>query len=269
MITTDSRIAFSIIRSRMRKVARMSVLCYKNSIRLHNDSIYLYKQRSYPSAIALSIIAIEEMGKYQWLSHALFYNNIKSNDDEIMAEILHETYDHRKKQRIFVNHSWHDNLYSDMKRINKKGLNFGILYKRFIGERENINLNDPDIKKYFPNMRKHYLLLSTLENLKQNSLYVGFPKKRGLGADLSKKINSPFRFGRKIAENHITILNDYLLIEALQVMKGMSSFENWEQDLTDMITTKYITRLRQKWPRNNKNNRKKLLELIKYPDDKY
>ena len=41
----------------------MNILCYKNALRLHQDSIYLYEKQRYPSANALSIIALEEMNE--------------------------------------------------------------------------------------------------------------------------------------------------------------------------------------------------------------
>jgi len=49
--------------SRINKLSRMSVLCYQNCVRLHYDSILLFKNKRYPTACALSIIALEEMGK--------------------------------------------------------------------------------------------------------------------------------------------------------------------------------------------------------------
>jgi AbiV family abortive infection protein len=258
----------TVLRSRLRKIARMSILCYKNAFRLHQDSIYLYKRRSYPSANALSIIAIEEMGKYQSLSHALFYGFFEGdNDEEFIAGFLKDMYDHRMKQRVFLNQSWHDVMYADMQRLKKKHLDYDTLYQRFMGKRPEPNFDDPEFRKYFPNMRKHYRQLHGLESLKQNSLYVGFPRKRGAGSDFSVKLHSPFRIGRRTAENQITTLNDHLLIEALGVLKGTSGFEAWEEELTVMITPKYVRQLRKNWPWIATKNRATVEKLSQLPDD--
>ncbi len=157
---------------RERKIARMSILCYKNALRLHWDSIFLYKRKSYPSANALSIIAIEEMGKYETLSHALFYGYFEGrNDEAFVADFLSNTYDHRIKQRIFLNQSWHDVMYTDMKILKKKKLDFDTLYKRFMPKPAEPNINDPEFGKYFPNMKRYYRQLYSLESLKQHSEY--------------------------------------------------------------------------------------------------
>jgi AbiV family abortive infection protein len=247
----------------------MSILCYKNAIRLHQDSIFLYKRRSYPSANALSIIAIEEMGKYQSLSHALYYGYFEGgSDDAFIADFLSDMYDHRIKQRVFLNQSWHDVMYADMQRLKKKNLDYDALYKRFMAILPEPNFDDPEFGIYFPNMRKHYRQLHGLESLKQNSLYVGFPRKRGAGSDISAKLHSPFKVGRRTAENQITTLNDHILIQALGVLKGTSGFEIWEEELTAMITPKYVRELRKNWARIANHNLAIIRKLSQLPDEK-
>ena len=255
--------------SRERKIVRMSILCYKNALRLHSDSIFLYKLRSYPSANALSIIAIEEMGKYETLARALFYGYFEGgNDESFVADFLSNTYDHRMKQRIFLNQSWHDVMSADMKMLKKKKLDIDTLHKTFMGKPAEPNIDDPEFGKYFPNMKRFYQRLYSLESLKQNSLYVGFPRKRGAGSDFSVKVNSPFRVGRKTAETQITALNDHILVKALGVLKGTSSFESWEEELKTMVTPKYVKQLRKNWPRIGKNNRAIIEKLSRLPDDR-
>lgn len=265
-----AKISQQSIRSRRNKIVRMSILCYKNSLRLHQDSIYLYKRRSYPSANALSIIAIEEMGKYQSLSDALFYGHFETGDEAFIADFLSNTYDHRMKQRVFLSQSWHDLMYADMQSLKKKNRNLDALalYQRFFAKCDEPSFDDPEFGKYFPHMSRYYRQLHSLERLKQNSLYVGFPKKRGAGSDLSAKINSPFIVGRKTAEKQITTLNDCLLIKALGVLKGISNFESWEEELTAMITPKYVRQLRKNWPWIANNNRAIIQKLSQLPDDK-
>jgi AbiV family abortive infection protein len=229
----------------------------------------LYKRRSYPSANALSIIAIEEMGKYQSLSNALFYGYFEGSSDEaFIADFLNDMYDHRLKQRVFLNQSWHEVMYTDMQRLKKKNLDIDALYQRFMVKLPEPNFDDPEFGEYFPNIRKHYRQLHGLESLKQKSLYVGFPRKRGAGSDFSVKLHSPFRIGRRTAENQITTLNDHLLIEALGVLKGTSGFESWEEELTIMITPNYVRQLRKSWPLISNKNLTKIEMLSQLPDDK-
>jgi hypothetical protein len=69
-------------------------------------------------------------------------------------------------------------------------------------------------------------------------------------------------------ENQITILNDHFLIEALQVLKGLSGFEDWEEEITAMITPKHVRGLKQSWPKIAKNKRKIIEELSQMPNEK-
>lgn len=47
----------------LKKLEKMEELTFKNALRLHFDSITMYKNRSYPTAYFLSILALEELGK--------------------------------------------------------------------------------------------------------------------------------------------------------------------------------------------------------------
>lgn len=271
MPKTNASLSQTALRSRERKIVRMSILCYKNALRLHQDSIILFKQKSYPSANALSIIAIEEMGKYQSLSDALFYGYFEGGSEEeeaLIADFMRNTYDHRMKQRVFLNQSWHNVTYADKQKLKKQKLDYDALYQRFMAKRVEPNIDDPEFGKYFPNTKRFYQQLQSLESLKQNSLYVGFPRKRGTGSDFSTKVNSPFRVGRKMAESQIAALNDHILIQALGVLKGTSGFESWEEELNAMFTPKFVKQLRKNWPLIGKNNRAVIEQLSRLPDDK-
>jgi AbiV family abortive infection protein len=219
--------------------------------------------------MALSIIALEEIGKYQSLSNALFYRFFdEGNDESFIADFLRETYDHRTKQRAFLNQGWHDVMYKDMRRMNQQGLDFKSIFLRFFDKRDEPNIDDPEFGKYFPNLKEHYEQLHSLETLKQNSFYVGYPKKRGIGSDLSVRLRTPFQIGRKKAEDQITTLNDHFLLDALRVLKGVSSFEYYEEEIAAMITPKYVRGLKQSWPKIAHKNRKLIEELTQMPTDK-
>lgn len=258
------------IRSRKNKIIRMNILCYKNALRLHQDSIYLYKKQRYPSANALSIIALEEMGKHMALSHGLFYDYFdKGQDEDFISMVMKQTYDHRIKQAIFMNFDWLDVLYADEVRLKKQNIDSSILFEKFYPHFHEPNYNNPEFEKYFPNLGKFYKRLHSLDTNKQDSFYVGYPKKKGGNADIEKKLRSPFRITRKKAEEQITILNDYILLEALKVLKGASEFGDGEEELDEMITPKFIKQIRTNWKIVGKRKAKWIAELSKLPDNKW
>lgn len=258
------------IRSRKNKIIRMNVLCYKNALRLHQDSIYLYKKQRYPSANALSIIALEEMGKHMSLSHGLFYGYFDDGQDEnFISMVMKQTYDHRIKQSVFMNFDWHEVLHADMVRLKKQNLDFGDLFEKFLPYFNEPNYDSPEYEAYFPNLRKFYKRLHSLDINKQDSFYVGYPKKKGGNADIEKKLRSPFRIGRKKAEEQITILNDHILLEALRVLKGVSGFDDGEEELDAMITPRFVKQIQKNWSKVGKNNVKLVAKLSKLPNDKW
>ncbi len=253
-------------KSRERKISRMCILCYKNCIRLHNDSILLFRNGSYPTAYAISVIALEEMGKYMTLSHGLFYNYFEfGSDEDFVNKVINGTYDHRLKQRVFANYDWHDYFTADLLLLKKKGVDSEKLLNDIKVNFEE-KLEDDRWGKYFPNLKKFYNRQNMLEKEKHRSLYVGFPKK-GRNADLSKRLISPFTVGKKKAENQITFLNDHLLLEALKVIKGVSDFDF--EELQDRITPGYVAKLRKSWSQMSGKNRRVILQLTNMPDDKW
>jgi AbiV family abortive infection protein len=86
------------------KFKKIAAEALKNSIRLHKDSILLYKNSSYPSAFQLSILAMEELAKAKWVGH--YYTSSIYNDgfpDEKFEQYwLKLLYFHPEKQFAFV-----------------------------------------------------------------------------------------------------------------------------------------------------------------------
>ena len=84
-----------------KKIAEESL---KNCLRLHTDSIILYENSSYPSAFQLSVLAIEEFSKAQWVDH-YYYSSVTNegfpgHKDE--QDFLNLLYNHKKKQFNFI-----------------------------------------------------------------------------------------------------------------------------------------------------------------------
>lgn len=82
------------------KWKRLANEALKNSIRLHADSIYLYRAGSYPSAFQLSVLALEELSKALWVDH-YYYSSVTNEgfpDYNFEQEWLALLYKHPEKQ---------------------------------------------------------------------------------------------------------------------------------------------------------------------------
>lgn len=78
-------------------------MALRNALRLHFDSITLYKNRRYPSAFFLSIIALEETGKYFTLERLVFHSRIEGRYElELEKSAIKAIYFHKIKQADFV-----------------------------------------------------------------------------------------------------------------------------------------------------------------------
>lgn len=85
----------------------MGIAAFKNGLRLHFDSLSLFNAKSYPSSLQLSIISIEEFGKYFALSNYVFYSK-NSSRLEALKEIqfIQELYRHPFKQKWFFHYDF-------------------------------------------------------------------------------------------------------------------------------------------------------------------
>src|SRR5712691_3699325 len=87
----------------LRKLERMAVLSFRNGLRLHGDSIALFRRRSFASSYALSVLALEEIGKYHILEDLVWntrVNGRRTPDEE--EAFVRLAYDHRVKQGQFA-----------------------------------------------------------------------------------------------------------------------------------------------------------------------
>lgn len=150
------------------KWKRLATESLKNSLRLHADSIHLYKAGSYPSAFQLSVLALEELSKALWVDH-YYYSSI-TNDGfpgyDFEQEWLALLYQHPKKQFHFVAREIYD---------------FSPKLVRFIQTKE-------------------------LEKKKQSAVYVGL-EKRGKHIDTTSRISTPARIKCADAKQIISLVN--------------------------------------------------------------
>lgn len=154
---------------KFRKIATESLL---NGIRLHFDSILLYENGSYPTALQISIIAIEEIAKAKSVEHYYYTSIIHEGfpDEEFEQMWLKGLYFHPKKQYSFLAREIFD---------------FSPKFVEFVKE-------------------------GKLELQKQRATYVGLGRK-SKGIDVNSRISIPNKLKKSEAKKIISLLNNTLL----------------------------------------------------------
>ncbi len=191
------------------KLVKMEELAFKNALRLHFDSILLFKNKSYPSAFFLSILAQEEFGKVRLLNDFIFHSTVDGRmDDTLEYDWLKEIYDHKSKQKFFT---------SEAGSLLPASLPKSFLRNVFDGK---------------------------LDILKQNSVYVGLERKKGK-VNLKSKIISPFRIRSEKAQRQITIVNDYLVNLISGVIKGVYVWDT--ENVEKLLNKKLLSKLTKAW----------------------
>lgn len=166
----------------------IAILAFENGLRLHFDSILLYENGSFPSSVVLSVLAMEEFGKYFSLSAFVFYTGTSSNrNKESEDEFLNTLYNHPFKQRS----------------------TFG--RDGFVASTEHFNKAS---SRYY-------------EDLKQRALYVGYERKKG-NIVYGKGINNPHQITRQIAKDQISFQNKLMIKIAKQYLDGIVEFDEPE-----------------------------------------
>ena len=154
---------------KFRKIATES---FRNGLRLHFDSIILYNIKSFPSSLLLSIIAMEEISKSNWVEHYYWSSTVNGGFPEAKfeQEWLKLLYSHPIKQKAFF-----EGFYFD-------------LSPKFI---KSIEKNE-------------------LEILKQKVTYVGLHKAKNK-IDVNSRISIPQKINYSVPKKIISLLNDYLI----------------------------------------------------------
>ncbi|EIN6343076.1 TPA: AbiV family abortive infection protein [Vibrio vulnificus] len=117
------------------KYEKIAYESLKNALRLHLDSILLFKHGSYPSAFQLSVLSLEEFAKAKWVDHC-YYTTLTNNgfpkedapDYEVFVKFeqqwLKLLYMHPEKQFAFIGRELFDYSPSFVNRIKEKKLEF-------------------------------------------------------------------------------------------------------------------------------------------------
>jgi len=173
----------------LRKIDRMGVLAFQNAIRLHKDSVLLFHNQRFPSAYALSVLSLEEIGKYFMIEDFVFHCRIEGRvEPKQEEEDIRLIYNHRYKQNVFANQA-----------------DFPLFAKRAIKS----------------------IYEGRIEKKKQDSIYVGLPR-QGKGINLRGRLINPLKILRRQAEGQITLVNDFILCTAAGVLKGFFSVDIYD-----------------------------------------
>lgn len=181
----------------LKKIEDIGYLAFQNALRLHSDAISLYRQRRYPSAFLLAILAQEEIGKMHLANDFVFHNRNGARDENLENQWLALFYKHPHKQHAFLRNSPLDSY--GARRSNR------FIEKVFEGD---------------------------LEARKQTATYVGLSRKKGK-IDIKAKIKHPFHLKRTAAAREITKINDYLLFISMGARTGswMQDIEEIESQI--------------------------------------
>ena len=203
------------------KLEKLQLLAFENCLKVHQDSIMLFKSGSYSTAYFLSVIALEEMGKVLWIDETIFQTRVSDMDRDGQEFYLKSIFHHTHKQGIFVH---------------ELGL---------------------DLPKSFLKLIKD----KALETKKQNSLYIGLPKK-GKDINWNGKIIIPKAISKNAVYKPITMLNDLLLELILGCIKRTTSVDG--ELMFNAMDRKMYYRLMFNWEHMSRktNSRLKALEAV-------
>jgi len=159
----------------LRRLQQIAGLSLENGIRLHFDSVSLYKKRSYGSAFFLSVIAMEEIGKAFQADHFVFSSRINGRTNkQFEASWIKDLFgDHKGKQMGFLRQ-----VYSKIEKD----------FYGFVDSRE-------------------------LELAKQNAIYVGLTIPPNSQPRTKGKTINPFNVRKEQARQQIFLLQFFLLDE--------------------------------------------------------
>jgi AbiV family abortive infection protein len=203
-------------RNTIDKIDRLAGVCLDNAIRLHHDSIRLFQLKSFASALAFSILAMEELAKAFMYEDIVWHARLDDAPIDSSLDFSRKyLQSHRVKQRIFANQA------SRPKWIFKNG-------EAVAGGNAFWKLADSD----------------SLEGLKQRALYAGLTgtgKKGGIS-----RISNPLKIKQRHSKRMITILNDYLLDLIIGVRRGWYAVD--AVSMQEKLHRRLLKRLKEIWP---------------------
>jgi AbiV family abortive infection protein len=220
----------------LKKAAKLAALSFSNGIRLHKDSILLYKNASIPSSYQLSILAQEEIGKAFLLEEHVFRsyehkgegNPTYKSLPEIQKWLSDDFVSHKSKQIWFSRQA-------DETRVRK-----GSFFPKYMQDASS----------------------GLLEKEKQNSIYVGLTKNKGRINLNGKRIDPIKRINNQKTKKHITRVNDFITVLIEGCRRGTHGVDT--EDLDNILTIALLKELEQLWPEKSLYTKNVLKKIRKF-----
>ena len=212
--------------SALRKIQRIAIASFKNAVRLHEDAVLLFDRGRIPSALLMSALSMEEIGKYFLFENVWWHNRIDGIwSIEDLQQFLRGGYSHTSKQSYFAR-----------------------------------RVDSPFVSKQLIRI----LETGELEKIKQKATYVGMPRK-GKNINFDKRLTSPKQTSRHRTEDFITMVNDFIIELAVGIRKGFYSLDIYEIDdwLAEPETERHFLEL---WPLMREARKKRLERMRKHDD---
>lgn len=224
--------------ARWHKYYRLSGYAFENCLRLHQDSITLLKTGSYASAVHLSILAKEELGKaiiFEELIYRLGITKEWQEDKNTKDFALKALSSHSLKQRWFAGHT-----------------------NDFLGGRSHG-------KRYrYPSPLFRELYSGKAEIKKQDSVYVGLTRDGKGKVDYDGKISLPWnRATEQRARDEIILLNDFLIIYAEGYSRNAYATDS--PDIAECLNQDLVKKLESIWSHKSKETVRILNKLRAKP----
>jgi len=214
---------------KLKKIEKLASESLLNGLRLHRDSITLYKNGAIPSSYMLSILSQEEIGK-SFLTNDVVFQDVDNVgiDSKYAGKIVNAMLSHRIKQASFSRE-----VDDFLKYHGKK-------YPRIISEISSGKLNER----------------------KQNATYVGVTKKGNKPDLIGGKLIIPIRKVKpEQAKFHITRVNDFLISLIEGSRRGLLYIED---PIDKLLTIDLVKELEVLWPNKSKEAIFKLRKYRRY-----
>lgn len=212
------------------KLRKAEIEAFKNGIRLHMDAISLFRGKSYPSAYALSVLALEEFGKQRLLDDIIYHYNEHENEFENDKQFNDFC---KEFERSLLSHSL------------KQGFAIG-------GDFPFIQGYNRMQKSYLYKMFNHKNKRKLIDDWKMRAIYVGFEHN-----SLKGKIQTPVSFiTRKKAQDQITAINDYLMNFIIFIRQGRWTLDN--EALMRFFNISLLKKLDNNWKYKHNETQERL-----------
>lgn len=214
------------------KLSRLAGVAFRNGIRLHRDSIAMYRNGSYASSLQLSILAQEELGKAFLIEEAVFRTWSEEWSPEFQIETVTQALkDHRLKQ------GWFNRFANDFVAHRRGGW-----LSRFTTD----------------------VMTGRLEQQKQDSAYAGLTRIVGTAKPNPRgRIKDPATTRPEEAERHITRVNDLLVVYSEGFTRSVYGTDIYY--IAEQMTQDLVLELSSLWPSNGYYANKVLRSLRRNP----